>query len=340
MFEGILQLIFVIIKIHRLMIYKKLLLVLFLFGLISSVNAQEKKLNNEKNMKKNKSTLRLIYPQWQGGIVSPLVPELQSDDASRGYYLGAHLLNFLAPHSGQESVEVPVSLDINDRATEKGINSYRVIFKQTKDALDILNENNPERIVTLGGDCAVSVVPFTYLAAKYLDDVAIVWIDAHPDVNLPYDNYKGYHAMALAACLGVGDEDTVKALPAKVDASKSLIVGLREWDEGMKERQLEMGIKGLAPSEVKANSDAVMQWLKGTGASKVVIHFDLDVLDPADLIAAVGVVPDGMKIDEVVRVINDISAEYDIVGLTVAEPMPRVAIKIKNMLEQLPLLKE
>lgn len=40
----------------------------------------------------------------------------------------------------------------------------------------------------------------------------------------------------------------------------------------------------------------------------MVIHFDLDVLDPSELIAAVGVVPGGMKIDEVIRVINDISA--------------------------------
>lgn len=47
-----------------------------------------------------------------------------------------------------------------------------------------------------------------------------------------------------------------------------------------------------------------------------------------------------MKINEVVRVINDIAARYDVVGLTVAEPMPRLAIKIKNMLNQLPLLKQ
>ena len=82
------------------------------------------------------------------------------------------------------------------------------------------------------------------------------------------------------------------------------------------------------------------EWLKNTGASKVVIHFDLDVIDPADMIAGVGVEPDGMKTEEVVRVINDIASEYDLVGLTIAEPMPRIAIKIRNMLNQLPLLKE
>jgi len=318
---------------------RKYLLITLLAVSSILLNAQENKISNNKNMEKNKSALRLIYPQWQGGVVNRLLPELKPDDASRGYYLGAHLLNFLAPDNGQKTVEVPVSLDINDRAVEKGINSYRAILQQTKDALGILNENNPESIVTLGGDCAVSVVPFTYLAAKYPDDVAIVWIDAHPDINLPYDSYEGYHAMALAACMGLGDEGIVNVLPAKIDASKSLIVGVREWDTGMEERQAELGIKGLAPSEVAVNSSAIMQWLKNTGVSKVVIHFDLDVLDPADLIAAVGVVPDGMKIDEVVRIINDISLEYDVVGLTIAEPMPRVAIKIRNMLNQLPLLK-
>lgn len=291
-------------------------------------------------MKKIESTLRLIYPQWQGGNISHWLPELAPDDASRGYYLGAHLLNFLAPQTNQKTFEVPISLDINDRATEKGISARNVIVKQTRAALEIITANNPERIVTLGGDCAVSVVPFSYLAAKYPDDVAIIWLDAHPDVTLPYDEYEGYHAMALTACLGMGDEEIMNLLPAKIDVSKALIVGLRSWDKGMQNRQEKLGIKGLSPSEVADNSTAIMEWLKNTGASKVVIHFDLDVLDPAEIIAAVGVETDGMKINEVIRVINDISSQYDIVGLTVAEPMPRVAIRIKNMLNQLPLFKD
>lgn len=319
---------------------KKILWTIVLSINVVFAEAQEKILTNHQNMKNKTSTLRLIYPQWQGGIVDHWMPDLSADDASRGYYLGARLLNFLAPESSQKTAEVPVSLDINDRETEKGISARRVILKQTKAALEILRKNDPGKIVTLGGECAVSVVPFTYLAEKYPDDVAIVWIDAHPDVNLPYDDYKGYHAMALTACLGMGDKEITGLLPAKFDASKALLVGLRSWDEGMKERQEELGIKGLSPAEVAENSSAILEWLKGTGASKVVIHFDLDVLDPAEIIAGVGVEPDGMKIKEVIRVINDIAAGYDLVGLTVAEPMPRIAIKIKNMLGQLPLLKE
>ena len=71
----------------------------------------------------------------------------------------------------------------------------------------------------------------------------------------------------------------------------------------------------------------------------MVVHFDMDVLDPAEIIAAVGVVPGGMKIDETVRVINNVAENFDLVGLTIAEPMPRVAIRLRNMLHRMQLLK-
>lgn len=290
-------------------------------------------------MEKKTTTIRLIYPQWQGGVIAHWIPDIPAEDASRGYYLGAQFLNMLAPENTHRTIEVPVSMDINDWATENGICSYRVILQQTQSALHSLQENNPDKIVTLGGECSVSVAPFTYLAEKYPDDLAIVWIDAHPDITLPYDEYQGYHAMALTACLGMGDKEIISLLPGKVKASNALVVGLRSWDAGMKERQQELGIQGLSPAEVRNDSSAVLGWLKSTGVSKVVIHLDLDVLDPAEIIAGVGVEPDGMKINEVVRVINDIASGYDLVGLTIAEPMPRTAIKLRNLLHQLPLLR-
>lgn len=312
-------------------------LLLVVLSLIGTTHAKSD------NMKTDSSkTLRLIYPQWQGGVVANWMPDIPANDVSRGYFLGAHLLQVLAPESKQRTVEVPISLDIESHKEENGISGYRAIIEQSRAALELLREENPDRIVTLGGECSVSVVPFTYLAEKYPDDVAVVWIDAHPDLNLPGDSYTGYHAMALTACFGMGDKKIVDILPAKLNPSKSIIVGLRAWGDtnASKERQTELGVKSLLPIQVVQNSTAVLDWLKTTGASKVVIHFDLDALDPAEIIAAVGTDPDGLKIETVVRVINDITKEYDLVGLTIAEPMPRVAIKIKNMLNQMPLFKE
>ena len=116
------------------------------------------------------------------------------------------------------------------------------------------------------------------------------------------------------------------------------IVGsTREW-HNIKTEDFELVPRGSRFTDDTVMTLAVAEWLRACGAARVVVHFDLDVLDPAEIIAGVGVVPDGMKIDEVVSVINTTAREKELVGLTVAEPMPRTAIRIKQMLSRLPLL--
>lgn len=320
------------------MIHLFLLLTVVLCVITTTLKAEN---SNKEMMNEKSKALRLIYPQWQGGVIANWMPDIPTNDASRGYFIGAQLLKMLAPESNQPTVEVPISLDMESHKMENGIRGYRAIIDQSKAALQLIHAENPDRIVTLGGECSVSVVPFTYLANKYPDDVATIWIDAHPDLNIPYDSYSGYHAMALAACMGKGDKAIMELLPGQIDSSKALLVGLRAWGgtNATKERQKEFGVNSLLPSQVADNSNQILDWLKNTGAKKVLIHFDLDALDPAEIIAAVGTDPDGLKIETVVRIINDVTSQYDVVGLTIAEPMPRIAIKIKNMLNQLPLLK-
>ena len=237
-------------------------------------------------------TIRLIYPQWQGGVISQWIPELSEEDSSRGYFLGAQLLNMLASkNASQETFEVPISMDISKREIKNGIMDYDFILNQSKEALKILEKNNPDKIIVFGGECSVSVIPFTFLNKKYNNDIAIIWIDAHPDITLPNDSYAGYHAMALTACMGEGDKNIMSALPSKIDASKILLVGIRDWErEEIKLRQQKYGIKHLTPEEVSKNSDLIIKWLKECGASKVLIHFDLDVLEPKELIDWLSVV--------------------------------------------------
>ncbi|ADG71336.1 arginase family protein [Brachyspira murdochii] len=283
-------------------------------------------------------TLRLVYPQWQGGIISHWIKELKPEDSSRGYYLGAKLLSILAPENNtHKTIEVPVSLNIEKREVKNGIMDYDYIVKQTNSALDILNKNNPDKIIVFGGECSVSAAPFTYLNKKYNNDIALIWIDAHPDITLPEDNtYAGYHAMAVSACMG--KIDAINNLPSKISSENILFLGLRDWErEEIRIRQKEYGIKHFAPEEISKSSECIIKWLKECKASKVFIHFDLDVLDPNEIIAAVGVSPNGMKINEAVRVINDIAGEKELAGLTIAEHMPRVEILMKNMMAELPL---
>ena len=60
----------------------------------------------------------------------------------------------------------------------------------------MIERENPDKIITIGGNCIVSLAPFDYLHGKY-GDTGIIWLDAHPDVSTPQDGYAYAHAMVL-----------------------------------------------------------------------------------------------------------------------------------------------
>ena len=74
-------------------------------------------------------TIRLTYPQWQGGDISRWIPEIEDRARSaRGYWLGAQLLNFLVPAgNNQETYTVPVRLDPCERTVPDGMRMAEVI---------------------------------------------------------------------------------------------------------------------------------------------------------------------------------------------------------------------
>lgn len=282
-------------------------------------------------------TIRLVYPQWQGGIIDRWFPGYDAADISRGYSLGARLMNLLVPDTKNETYTVPVD-EAYCRHEQDGVMDRDVIAAQTRAALSILDVARPDKIVTLGGECSTSVVPFTWLNHRYADDVAVVWLDAHPDITLPGDVYAGYHAMAVTALMGLGDKNIVGQLPSKIAARRILYVGLRNWErDEIKQRHKAYGIDWLAPADVAADNNRIVQWLRQSGASKVVIHLDLDVLDATKIYLAVGNDAEGLTLEQVSRIINGIAQTKKLVGLTVAEYMPRLAIKLQELLRALPL---
>lgn len=280
--------------------------------------------------------LRLIYPQWQGGNISHWFPEFDPETISRGYFLGSHLLDFLCGPS-KNTETVPVTVVPGNRVETDGVLDKKIVMEQIRAALDILKIKNPEKVLTLGGECSVSVPVFSFLTQKYADDIGIIWIDAHPDITLPGDPYNGFHAMALAACMGEGDKDILSLLPGSVKKENVLTVGVRNYErQQIVNRFQDWNLQNILVSEVQAQTTRIADWLKARKLSRVLIHLDLDVMEPTELQVAVGQDPDGLRIKDIGFVVNEIKKQTEIVGLTVAEPMPRKAIRLQQLLSKLP----
>ena len=70
------------------------------------------------------------------------------------------------------------------------------------------------------------------------------------------------------------------------------------------------------------------------------IHLDVDVVDSDEAVLGLGKAPGGLTREQVRRIIADLSGQADIVGLTVAEYVPRNLLQLQEMLDGLPLIGE
>ena len=178
--------------------------------------------------------LRLLCPQWQGAgtsSVRELAAEFPFDVARRGYAVGSAVLDaILPPHDGPTAA-APVAMGDEGLDLVDGVEAKAVLLDQLARTLQVIEQHDPSRIATLGGECAVSVAPFSALARRYGDDLAVLWIDSHPDIGTPTSRYPGFHAMAVAALTGHGHPDVHRLLPATVSPDRVALAGLHSWTE-------------------------------------------------------------------------------------------------------------
>lgn len=282
-------------------------------------------------------TLRLVVPQWQGG-------------EHPAYPLGARMLAWLAPRGGDRTVEIgvpdPVDLPL---PLEDGVAGRAALMQQMAEIRDVLERHAPKRIVIFGGDCLVDQAPFAWLNQRHGGTLGVLWLDAHPDVASPRDRSRA-HTMVLGNLLGRGDAAMSAEVPVPLRPERVMMVGLSRLLPYEAEEIAALGLQTLAVDRVAASSGQILDWITSTGISHLAIHLDLDVLDPllfrSQGFAAPGQVLEGvmaervgsMTFEHITRIIRDVSAACDVVGLGITEHMPWDAINLRHMLARLPIL--
>ncbi|WP_369039234.1 arginase family protein [Stenotrophomonas maltophilia] len=283
-------------------------------------------------------TLRLHFPQWQGGNNPP-------------YHLGAQLLAWLAPQSSgpMEEVFVPVP-DGTALEKENGIVARGALIQQQREARRLIDKHKPDRLVVLGGDCLVDLAPFAYLNERYGGDLAVLWVDSHPDISTP-EQLPTAHAMVLASLMGHADPEFAAEVAVPVKPANVLYVGVHDPNAWEAKEMDRLGLCNVSPEQLAEQGSApVLDWLRSTGARHVAVHFDLDVLETSGFRAQLMANPSGLSpflqgvaqgelsMAQVISVLRDVAEVADVVGLGIAEHLPWDAINLKRMLEQLPLI--
>ena len=288
---------------------------------------------------KKSKTVRLVYPQWQGGV-------------NPNYAIGSEILNLVLPKGkNTETLEVPVDKNFDKEIELKdGINEQTNILKQLQCAFNMLETKNPDKVITLGGDCSVSQPAFDYLHGKYPEKTCIVWLDAHPDITTPKD-FEHEHAMILGNLLGDGAPNCSKIVKNKFKYDEVMYGGLihkkllPHEEKYLKEKNLKYAV----PEDLKENSNKITDWIKENGFKQVLIHLDLDVLSPTQFRSLLCNEPNlptpdyaigEMNLKDIVRIIVDISKTAKLVGFSIAEYMPWDIINMRKEFSKIDIFQD
>jgi arginase len=172
-------------------------------------------------------------------------------------------------------------------------------------------------VITVGGDCGVELAAVERVADQ--GDLALIWFDAHGDLNTPESSPSTvFNGMVLRTLLGEGEPGLVPARPLK--PSDVILVGSRELDPPEEQYLTASGIPLLEAAAVTAKQ--LVAAVKATGATRVYIHVDLDVLDPAEFEGLDSPVPFGLAAGTLVDLIREVKAKYELVGAGITEFAP------------------
>ena len=263
-------------------------------------------------------TIRLLYPDHVSGGLDT-------------YYFGANLLQYILPqNANQPIVKVDIAPpDGNKKNVTNGIYAESEVLAGIQDAQSKLASEKPDRVITIGGNCMVSLAPFDYLHGLY-KNTGIIWIDAHPDVSTVNDGYPNAHARVLGSLMGYGASQLSAQMknPA-FKAEDILYIGLQPLHDYQTKFLNETGVKYRIQDKSFVSDDEIQSFMQRF--DHILVHFDIDVLDEhlfhSTYFANPELVGDGagggkMTMEKLSQILSLITNQSDVVGFTVAEYLP------------------
>ncbi|MFB9310456.1 arginase [Agromyces hippuratus] len=246
----------------------------------------------------------VVVPLWQGSVSSRAMSHADGAEAIRGDL----------PNSSTVMVEVPVEAG---ESLGTGVQRYSTLLRvheRTTAALSHL----PDWALTIGGDCSASLASVAHASARAAGDLAVLWLDAHPDLNTPAASPSGgFGGMTLRAITGEGADGLALGPETRVPPERLVLGGIRAIDDE-ESRFIEAHDVTALTVEDLSDPSLVIAALEATGASQVFIHIDLDVLDPAELAGLSYPMPFGIGVAELVALVRAVAARFPLAGAAIA----------------------
>lgn len=217
-------------------------------------------------------------------------------------------------------------------------------------------------VLLLTGDHSNAIGGVSGFRDAFKEDVRVIWIDAHGDLHSPYTTPSGnMHGMPLAALMGFDNKEDqinkvdeqslwhweeLKKLAQNENGSlkpnQVVFAGIRDLEDQEWDMVEKMGIRHIENSEFRADKisnicNSIANSVMGLPAY---ISFDVDVLDPEISDGTGTPVPEGLTLEQAVRLLQCLLSQPTTCVLEITEVNPLLDTKSRTVKAVLAILEK
>jgi len=227
---------------------------------------------------------------------------------------GAEAIRGDLPSATTRTIDVPLEAGDEQGTSVHRFSSIALVRDRLAEALSSIEGT----VITIGGDCGVELASIE----RVLDtrnDVAVVWLDAHPDLNTPESSPSGaFTGMVLRTLLGDGPDRLVPA--SALNPQRVVLAGSRSFDQCEDEYIAANAVTTIGVTDFSAAS--LIAAVEATGATSVYVHIDVDVLDPSEFVGVGSAEPFGLSAADLVEAVKALLARFPLAGAGITEFAP------------------
>ena len=223
---------------------------------------------------------------------------------------------------------------------------YQTIQRALKPSREPVGYGLLPKIITLGGDHSIAMGSISAMAQKY-PEMAVLWVDAHADINTPKTTVSGnLHGCPVAFllqhpdCQGMRGFDWMASEAKKLDPkaggsfltpSRLGYIGLRDVEPLERKLMRELDIPAAYMSDIARCPEGILGCLKKILARidprndrPIFVSFDIDGIDPRWAPSTGTPVERGISLSEALDICRAIKQTGRFVGMDLVEVNPEI----------------
>ena len=191
---------------------------------------------------------------------------------------------------------------------------------------ELISEN--KNIITIGGDHSISYSTVNSALNKYGNDLHVVWVDAHADLNTQSTSIThNLHGMPVGHLMGFENHPIATFNNNILDDSQITYIGIRDLDTSECLRLLASDIEYY---NIFSYTSGSLEYIrKKLQNKKIYLSIDLDVLDPIVFPCTGTRVKNGLNIHELFHIVNTL--KENTVGMEIVEFNPLINKDFNDM---------